>query len=416
MENKDQIDTNLYSRQIGTFGIETMGKLIKMNVIIVGLRGNGVEIAKNLILAGPRSVSLYDPEVTAVRDLGANFYLEEGHVGKVSRAEACLTKLQELNQYVKVDVIKSREELNAAVASGNVHVMCQTEMLINGEIYDPKDMNEQCRAKNVGHISTQVFGTWGYAFVDYGNEHTVNDHDGEQPKSFIVVMIEKGEKTKVTMHEDKKHIYQPGDYVTLREVEGMSEINDTKPIKVVDTTPTTVTLELDSREFSDYKRQGLIENVKVPQKIAFHPWNQSFANPVASSPEGMLITPDLSKFGRAEQLHVALYGIHQFVLANKRYPVAADVQAVQQLAEAQAKANGFECEVEVEVFAKAVSYSACAVSPLCAFFGGLVAQEIVKYTGKYSPLRQWLHFDIYETLPRENVDRTPMNCRYDDQI
>jgi len=24
------IDTNLYSRQIGTFGIETMGKLIKM--------------------------------------------------------------------------------------------------------------------------------------------------------------------------------------------------------------------------------------------------------------------------------------------------------------------------------------------------------------------------------------------------
>jgi ubiquitin-activating enzyme E1 len=50
------IDTNLYSRQIGTFGIETMGKLIKMNVVIIGLRGNGVEIAKNLILAGPRSV------------------------------------------------------------------------------------------------------------------------------------------------------------------------------------------------------------------------------------------------------------------------------------------------------------------------------------------------------------------------
>ena len=25
----DQIDTNLYSRQIGTFGLETMGKLIK---------------------------------------------------------------------------------------------------------------------------------------------------------------------------------------------------------------------------------------------------------------------------------------------------------------------------------------------------------------------------------------------------
>ena len=56
-----EIDTDLYSRQIGTFGIETMGKLIKMNVIIVSQRGLGVEIAKNLILAGPKSVQIYDP-------------------------------------------------------------------------------------------------------------------------------------------------------------------------------------------------------------------------------------------------------------------------------------------------------------------------------------------------------------------
>jgi ubiquitin-activating enzyme E1 len=34
-----EIDSNLYSRQIGTFGIETMGKLVQMNVLIYGLRG-----------------------------------------------------------------------------------------------------------------------------------------------------------------------------------------------------------------------------------------------------------------------------------------------------------------------------------------------------------------------------------------
>ena len=46
-----------------------------------------------------------------------------------------------------------------------------------------------------------------------------------------------------------------------------------------------------------------------------------------------------------------------------------------------------------------------------------MAQEIVKFTGKYSPMKQWLHFDIYETLPREEgVDRSPMGSRYDDQI
>lgn len=31
-----------------------------MNVLIVGMKGLGVEIAKNVILAGPGSVTLYD--------------------------------------------------------------------------------------------------------------------------------------------------------------------------------------------------------------------------------------------------------------------------------------------------------------------------------------------------------------------
>ena len=39
-----EIDKNLYSRQIGTFGMETMGKLIKLDILIYGLRGLGVEI------------------------------------------------------------------------------------------------------------------------------------------------------------------------------------------------------------------------------------------------------------------------------------------------------------------------------------------------------------------------------------
>ena len=70
MESKDkEIDTNLYSRQIGTFGMEMMGKLIKMNVMIQGLRGLGVETAKNLILAGPKSVDLYDPTLVSRDDL-----------------------------------------------------------------------------------------------------------------------------------------------------------------------------------------------------------------------------------------------------------------------------------------------------------------------------------------------------------
>lgn len=38
-----RIDTDLYSRQIGAFGMEAMGKLMQLRVLITGLNGQGVE-------------------------------------------------------------------------------------------------------------------------------------------------------------------------------------------------------------------------------------------------------------------------------------------------------------------------------------------------------------------------------------
>jgi hypothetical protein len=57
---------------------------------------------------------------------------------------------------------------------------------------NPDVYNKLCREHNVGFISTQGFGPWGYAFLDYGNNHIVTDHDGEATRQFIVTMIEKG--------------------------------------------------------------------------------------------------------------------------------------------------------------------------------------------------------------------------------
>lgn len=37
-----------------------MFKLVKLKVLIIGLRGVGIETAKNLILAGPNTVGLLD--------------------------------------------------------------------------------------------------------------------------------------------------------------------------------------------------------------------------------------------------------------------------------------------------------------------------------------------------------------------
>ena len=61
---------DLYSRQIGAYGLEAMLKLVKMKVLLVGMKGVGVEVAKNTVLAGVNTLTLYDPEPTTLRDLG----------------------------------------------------------------------------------------------------------------------------------------------------------------------------------------------------------------------------------------------------------------------------------------------------------------------------------------------------------
>ena len=45
-----KIDENLYSRQIFTYGKETMDKIVNLKILIIGLRGLGIETAKNIIL------------------------------------------------------------------------------------------------------------------------------------------------------------------------------------------------------------------------------------------------------------------------------------------------------------------------------------------------------------------------------
>ena len=216
MVEEVKIDTNLYSRQIGTFGLETMGKLVKMKVLIIGVRGLGVEIAKNLILAGPKSVTLYDPTQVSVTDQGANLYINDSDIGNTTRAEASMRQLRELNPYVQTSTIP---EFTVDMVK-DYSLICITENFSGTQML--LDINEACRANNVGFILNECMGVSGYAFLDYGPKFMVTDADGEATKQFIVSSVEQAENPTVHVHEDKRHSYQDGDYVKFVEVEGMT--------------------------------------------------------------------------------------------------------------------------------------------------------------------------------------------------
>lgn len=229
---------DLYSRQIGAYGIETMGKLVKMSVLIVGLKGIGVEAAKNLVLAGPGAVILHDDEPVEVKDLGANFFLTESDIGK-PRAQCCIAKLQELNSLVRVSVHQGKltEEL---VGGMDVVVMttANRDELIRWNEFcrNHKAVSHDSRGKEVVRstpirfISVAAFGVMGYIFSDFGPDFSVMDQTGEPPVQRVVTNITNSKEGIVSLlNPMESELAKKADiadtehegFITFSEVEGM---------------------------------------------------------------------------------------------------------------------------------------------------------------------------------------------------
>ena len=109
VDEENKIDEGLYSRQLYVLGREGQRRMQGAHVLICGCTGLGAEVAKNVILAGVRGVTLYDPSPVEWRDLGANPYLRESDLGS-PRAEASAPRLAELNPYVSVGCAQASSE------------------------------------------------------------------------------------------------------------------------------------------------------------------------------------------------------------------------------------------------------------------------------------------------------------------
>ena len=52
-------------------GHDAMKRMLSSSVLLIGLGGLGVEIAKNLVLAGIHSLIIYDETAVTIQDLGS---------------------------------------------------------------------------------------------------------------------------------------------------------------------------------------------------------------------------------------------------------------------------------------------------------------------------------------------------------
>lgn len=408
-----EIDEGLYSRQLYVMGREAQKRMSGANVLLVGLNGLGVEIAKNVILAGVKSLTIADDTPTAIADLSSQFYLTEQDVGK-PRAASCAMKLAELNEYVALNV-------HTGNITSDIIQKFSCVVVVDMPLDQAVTVNEICHQNSIAFIMADVRGVFANVFCDFGDEFLISDKDGERPAHCMVASITNTTPALVTVTDDTRHHMETGDYVTFREVEGIDELNACEPREITVTGPYTFTVG-DISPNSSYIKGGYVTQVKQPTKMKFQTLSKGLNAP------GEFLISDFAKMGHSEVLHQGFRALSEYKKKNKTFPSNQE-QAKEFLAmcyemNTMAKKNGEfsveNLEQQETLLLQLALSSPHVISPMCAFLGGVVAQETLKAcSGKFTPIHQFFYFDAVECLPKDPLsaeESAPSGSRYDPQI
>jgi ubiquitin-activating enzyme E1 len=425
----DQKSLNLFSRQNAALGAETTAKLIKMKVLIYGMRGIGVETAKNLALQGVGAMTIVDPVVTSRKDIGCNFFLRESDVGK-PRANVVAPQLKELNP---ICVVVTSESMDESLLSRHSAVVI-TQPLPLAELLK---IDEYCRSRRISFFYAHTGGISADVFVDHGPDHVVNDFNGEKPVQKLITEVTAlpGSVSETLVRYETPEGNLPmalaGGHYEITEVTGAAceDINsrvyavshDYKdPVK-------TVRIPYAWKPGMKYAAGGILTEKKIPTKYHMESLASKLKVPgdTFAEPPSLVLT-DLINFGSELQQHVAWYATVKFFSSTGRMPTANDpIDAAKVLQEAKdllstgaialGEEQGFELD---EAFVtRYASHAGAEMQPMAAFIGGVLAQEVVKSTGKFTPIPGFMHFSAPEALPTDKPsakDCQPQGSPLDD--
>lgn len=488
------------SRQAAALGAEMGSRMKDLNILVVGCRGTGVEVAKNLILSNVGSVTVWDPAPAKIEDLGANFYLGAADLGK-PRAVQCLPQLKSLNPYCKVDALAVEEaglpgalgEANVLATGRGYSVIVVTEMLPKAILFQ---MNADARAKSMAFLLAVNSGVSASVFSDFGPKHIITDEDGEPTQTLAmsgVDLMTVGGVVKVAGYNDgdkvlvltmaSDHAMGDDDVIVLDDMRGDLAPYNGKKMKVkrfaflspeeakLDTkatdtkevlkNSTTMVIENFGKVYDSFKKDfeasgkegkfktrtitlfnrlvlvleegqsldtwasyqsgGLVTSVKPTKEMSYTALDKSLVE--TTCPQ--MMDQEFWLAGEGCWIQLALATALKFRDEKGKFPgflSTADADAFVAMAKAISKEREavegacwlqkieFSCpsgepiEDLGPVEEKLRRYSLLFESELtgfCAFLGGLIAQEVIKKTGKFKPIDQWIHHHDASMLPAE---------------
>jgi ubiquitin-activating enzyme E1 len=459
MSSESDLDyQNEYSRLIHAVGAEALKKLQASNVLIVGLNGLGVEVAKNIILMGVKKLSLLDLERATWPQLSSNFFLtpEAVQAGEL-RVDVVFDKLKELNERVDMSIVshiaprifgghglKKRASIDQNSSSSSSMIDDDDEVGDDLKQFIEKfsvvvccdnrsksaavAVSRACHECNVKFVMADSRGLFGAVFCDFGDAHSVVDRDGEPPKSAYVnsIALDDGGAAIVHVVDSERHDLEDGDWVRVQGVQGAVELND-REFEVRVLGPYSLSLVgVDGSTLGAYEARGLITQVKKPVSHSY----ADLASSLAKYEWHKCAHPDGINDLRRAQFHAFYSALLDFQESHggstpRAYSAedARELIALARDALRSGAADNDDVNVD-EALLRRLSY-VCAgdLNPMATFLGGVAAQEVMKATsGKFTPLDQWLFFDSLHSVPIDDddarIDRAdfaPAQDRYDGQ-
>lgn len=455
-----------WSRYIGAMGIEAVAKQAESRILLCDIGALGVEIAKNIVLAGCKELVIFEKAIHASHSVSANiasgqFFLSEKDKDE-SPALQTKHKLQELNHYVKVTVVKDNkyakvvDYLKAQKAEGAepFRAVVHTEFYPEVQQHLIDEVVESsvfCRSESIPFIWAYVAGCSARIFTDFGEKFKVLESSTEEIPDVMISKIEKVEqKTKegeepeptqalITLIEGFRHQFQEGDRIKIEEVNGMklekpaesqpkaeegqidssatkndstaNSINGQEFIVKKVINKEKFQIEIDIDQYSKHEASGVAKYIKTPTIVEFkslEDYLKVYKNLVAdykqNGPEGFSVDKVLEVQGQAgffdenllwadfeklQEIQLTDFLITGKVGINEAYDSenedsgseAFDALGVHSVLVSNEKKLEDKKKLMNLLFKIFFMYNEShnvSLAPLCAFMGGVVAQEIVK--------------------------------------
>ncbi|EAY05577.1 ubiquitin activating enzyme, putative [Trichomonas vaginalis G3] len=395
-------EEDLYSRQIYAIGSKAMEKLTKSSVLISGMGAVGVEIAKNVILAGVKNVTIHDTRLTTLDDLAANFYLNDSNIG-TNRAIACSKLLMKLNRYVSLAV-------NTDALTNEL--ILQNQCFVLTDWHSSKEISEYsafCHKNGIKFLFADVRGLFSFIFADNGKDFLIRKQDDTEPIRFDVAHISNDPQGIVTTSNPHGHGLETSGHIKFAGVEGMTEVNNqTFKYKKVKNDKYRIVIG-DTTKFGKFvnnNNTAVAIEVKAAKKESYKDWTA-----VMKNPKGLFYEFDFSKLESHAQTLLFFLSYYNIITDSPAVDFPALLESAKQINENTKLVDSID-EVLLRNFANT---TLSIISPMSSIVGGITGQEVMKsLTGQFTPIKQIVTLSYTDAIPDiNNVDFAPKNDRYD---